>query len=182
MGRGSAGGSSGRLILIRALISNGAAGDGDGSRRSPRRGRFSRRSDLLPWLALIFALTNQLTRWTLRYRVERHRWLIDLQLAGDALIVLGVSSTFTGGIASFLLLVPCTLPGRIRRGERRAVPARGAILVATLSNRASTAGLVAVAVLLFRGWSGLLPQCGAPPSTTAVLAGAEQPAGYIVRV
>src|SRR5207247_9260707 len=45
---------------------------------------------------------------TLRF-VDRHRWLVDLQLAVDALIV-SAFLCFTGGLTSYFPS-PCVLPG-----------------------------------------------------------------------
>jgi len=71
-------------------------------------------------LTISFALT-------LRY-VDRHRWLLDLQLAGDALIV-SAFVYFTGGINSFftsLYVLPVIAASTIQFR-------RGGLLVATLS-------------------------------------------------
>jgi two-component system sensor histidine kinase PilS (NtrC family) len=71
-------------------------------------------------LTITFALT-------LRY-VDRHRWLLDLQLAGDALIV-SAFIYFTGGINSYftsLYVLPVIAASTIQFR-------RGGLLVATLS-------------------------------------------------
>ena len=66
-------------------------------------------------------------RVTLRF-VERHRWLIDVQLAGDALIV-SAFIYFTGGVTSFfssLYVLPIMAASTVQFR-------RGGLLVATLS-------------------------------------------------
>ena len=65
-------------------------------------------------LTIIYALT-------LRF-VDRYRWLVDLQLAGDALIV-SAFIYFTGGITSYFTSL-YVLP--IDRRQHRPVPARRA--------------------------------------------------------
>ena len=85
----------GRLILIRALISTVLLGTATFVQITAP-GSFP--VDPIFFLfALIFALTISYAV-TLRF-VERHRWLVDLQLAGDALIV-SAFIYFTGGITS----------------------------------------------------------------------------------
>ena len=76
---------------------------------------------------------------TLRF-VERHRWLLDLQLAGDALIV-SAFIYFTGGITSYfssLYVLPIVAASTVQFR-------RGGLMVATLS-AILYAGLVAGAV------------------------------------
>src|SRR3984893_16745799 len=82
-----------------------------------------------PFFSLI-GLTYALTIFyaaTLRY-ADRFRWLVDLQLIGDALIV-SAFIYLTGGIASYfsLLYVPPTVGGSTVQFRR------GGLLVATLS-------------------------------------------------
>ena len=96
--------SVGWLILIRVIISTMLLGSATFAEiRQP--GSFP----IDPFFSLI-GLTYALTigyALTLRF-VERHRWLVDVQLAGDALIV----SAFiyvTGGIASLFTSL-CVLP------------------------------------------------------------------------
>jgi two-component system, NtrC family, sensor histidine kinase PilS len=77
-------------------------------------------------IGLTYALTISYAL-TLRY-VEDHRWLLDLQLAGDALIV-SAFIYFTGGITSYFtsLYVLPIVAGSIIRFRR------GGLLVATFS-------------------------------------------------
>src|SRR5437773_4371031 len=112
------------LILIRAVISTMLLGWAAFAEiRQP--GSFQ----IDPFFSLI-GLTYALTigyAMTLRF-VERHRWLVDVQLAGDALIV----SAFiyvTGGIASLftsLYVLPIAAASSLQFR-------RGGLLVATLS-------------------------------------------------
>src|SRR6476646_2992523 len=77
-------------------------------------------------IGLTYALTITFAL-TLRF-VERHRWLLDLQLAGDALIV-SAFIYFTGGINSYftsLFVLPIV-------GGSTVQFRRGGLLVATLS-------------------------------------------------
>jgi two-component system sensor histidine kinase PilS (NtrC family) len=77
-------------------------------------------------IGLIFALTF-VYALALRY-VERHRWIVDVQLAGDALVVSSFIY-FTGGIASYftsLYVLPIIAASTIQFR-------RGGLLVATLS-------------------------------------------------
>jgi two-component system sensor histidine kinase PilS (NtrC family) len=77
-------------------------------------------------IAITYALTI-LYAATLRF-AERHRWLVDLQLAGDALIV-SAFIYFTGGITSYfsmLYVLPIVAASTV---EFR----RGGLLTATLS-------------------------------------------------
>src|SRR5919201_4807648 len=82
-----------------------------------------------PFFALI-GLTFGLTiayATTLRF-VDRHRWLIDLQLAGDALIV-SAFIYFTGGVTSYftsLYVLPIVAAATVQFS-------RGGVMVATLS-------------------------------------------------
>jgi len=112
------------LILIRAVISTMLLGSATFAEiRQP--GSFQ----IDPFFSLI-GLTYALTigyALTLRF-VERHRWLVDVQLAGDALIV----SAFiyvTGGIGSLftsLYVLPIVAASSLQFR-------RGGLLVATLS-------------------------------------------------
>ena len=77
-------------------------------------------------IGLIFALTF-VYALGLRY-VERHRWIVDVQLAGDALVVSSFIY-FTGGITSYftsLYVLPIIAASTIQFR-------RGGLLVATLS-------------------------------------------------
>ena len=77
-------------------------------------------------IGLTFALTITYAA-TLRY-AERNRWLIDLQLAGDALIV-SAFIYFTGGITSYfssLYVLPIVAGSTVQFR-------RGGMLVATFS-------------------------------------------------
>ncbi|HEV3139028.1 MAG TPA: hypothetical protein VGY57_00860, partial [Vicinamibacterales bacterium] len=112
------------LILIRAVISTmllGAAAVAE--IREP--GSFQ----INPFFFLI-GLTYALTigyAITLRF-VERRRWLVDVQLAGDALIV-SAFIYFTGGIGSLftsLYVLPIAAASSLQFR-------RGGLLVATLS-------------------------------------------------
>ncbi len=100
-------------------------------------------------IGLIYAMTIAYAL-TLRY-VDDHRWLVDLQLAGDALIV----SAFiyvTGGITSYfasLYVLPIVAASTIH--FRRA-----GLLVATLS----TVLYVGIVLAQYFGASGLLPYAG----------------------
>jgi len=85
----------GRLILIRAIISTVLLGTATFVQITAP-GSFPL-DPIFFLLALIFALTISYAI-TLRF-VERHRWLVDVQLAGDALIV-SAFIYFTGGITS----------------------------------------------------------------------------------
>jgi len=103
--------------------------------------------DPFSWLiGLTFALTIGYAL-TLPY-VEQHRWLVDLQLAGDALIV-SAFIYFTGGIASYFasLYVLPILAGSAVQFRR------GALLVATLS----TILYVGIVLGQYLAVSGLLP-------------------------
>ena len=77
-------------------------------------------------IALTYALTIAYAL-TLRF-VERYRWLIDLQLAGDALIV-SAFIYFTGGITSYftsLYVLPVVAASVVQFR-------RGGLMVATFS-------------------------------------------------
>ena len=77
-------------------------------------------------IGLTYVLTITYSR-TLRY-VDRHRWLVDVQLAGDALIV-SAFIYFTGGITSYfssLYVLPIVAASTVQYK-------RGAMLVATFS-------------------------------------------------
>ena len=94
-------------------------------------------------IALTYALTI-VYALTLRF-VERHRWLVDLQLAVDALIV-SAFIYFTGGITSFfssLYVLPIIAASTVQFR-------RGGLLVATLS-AVLYVGLVVGAVPARRG-------------------------------
>lgn len=77
-------------------------------------------------IGLIFALTiTYATTWRF---VDRHRWLVDVQLAGDALVV-SAFVYFTGGITSYfasLYVLPIIAGSTVQFR-------RGGLLVATLS-------------------------------------------------
>ena len=77
-------------------------------------------------IGLIFALTiTYATTWRF---VDRHRWLVDVQLAGDALVV-SAFIYFTGGITSYfasLYVLPIVAGSTVQFR-------RGGLLVATLS-------------------------------------------------
>jgi two-component system sensor histidine kinase PilS (NtrC family) len=114
----------GWLIAVRAIVSTGLLG-GAIVAQITAPGSFP----VDPFFFLI-AITYALAigyALTLRF-VERHRWLIDLQLACDALIV-SAFIYFTGGITSFfssLYVLPIVAASTV--GFRR-----GGLLVATLS-------------------------------------------------
>src|ERR1019366_8867576 len=114
----------GRLILIRALISTVLLGTATFVQITAP-GSFP--VDPIFFLfALIFALTITYAV-TLRF-VERHRWLVDLQLAGGALIV-SAFIYFTGGITSYfssLYVLPIVAASMVQFR-------RGGILVAAFS-------------------------------------------------
>src|SRR5262245_2294187 len=112
------------LILVRVLISTILLGSATfAGFRQP--GSFQ----IDPFFSLI-GLTYALTigyALTLRF-VERHRWLVDVQLAGDALIV-SAFIYFTGGIASLftsLYVLPIVAASSLQFR-------RGGMLVATFS-------------------------------------------------
>src|SRR5437667_5864703 len=112
------------LIAIRAVISTVLLG-GATFAQITAPGSFP----VNPFFFLIgmtYALTA-LYAATLRY-VDRYRWLVDLQLAGDALVV-SAFIYFTGGITSYFtsLYVLPIVAGSIVQFRR------GGMLVATLS-------------------------------------------------
>src|SRR5437660_2778018 len=113
-----------RLIVIRAAISTILLGSATFVQLT-RPGLFPG-NPFFSLIGLTFALTITYAT-TLRF-VERNRWLIDLQLAGDALIV-SAFIYFTGGIASYfssLYVLPIVAASTVQFR-------RGGILVATLS-------------------------------------------------
>ncbi len=137
----------GRLILIRAIISTVLLGTATFVQITAP-GSFP--VDPIFFLfALIFALTISYAV-TLRF-VERHRWLVDLQLAGDALIV-SAFIYFTGGITSSfssLYVLPIVAASIVQYR-------RGGVLVAAFST-VLYSGLVlwqyfAVSGLLHDSW------------------------------
>src|SRR5438093_7870184 len=98
-------------------------------------------------IGLTFGLTIAYAL-TLRF-VERRRWLIDLQLAGDALIV-SAFIYFTGGIASYftsLYVLPIVAGSTVQFR-------RGGLLVATLS----TVLYVGLVLAQYLAASGLLAE------------------------
>ena len=137
----------GRLILIRAIISTVLLGTATFVQITAP-GSFPL-DPIFFLFALIFALTISYAI-TLRF-VERHRWLVDVQLAGDALIV-SAFVYFTGGITSYfssLYVLPIIAASVVQYR-------RGGILVATLST-VLYSGLVlwqyfAVSGLLHDSW------------------------------
>jgi two-component system sensor histidine kinase PilS (NtrC family) len=137
----------GRLILIRAIISTVLLGTATFVQITAP-GSFPL-DPIFFLLALIFALTISYAI-TLRF-VERHRWLVDVQLAGDALIV-SAFVYFTGGITSYfssLYVLPIIAASVVQYR-------RGGVLVATLST-VLYSGLVlwqyfAVSGLLHDSW------------------------------
>jgi two-component system sensor histidine kinase PilS (NtrC family) len=112
------------LIFIRAIISTILLGSATFARITAR-GSFAVDPFFL-LIGLTFALTIAYAL-TLRF-VDRQRWLVDLQLAGDALIVSAFIS-LTGGITSYftLLYVLPIVAGSTVQFRR------GGLLVATLS-------------------------------------------------
>src|SRR5688572_24801438 len=96
-------------------------------------------------IALTYALTVVYAA-TLRF-ADQHRWLVDLQLAGDALVV-SAFIYFTGGITSYfslLYVLPIVAASTV---EFR----RGGLLVATLSSLI----YVGLVVVQYMTASGLL--------------------------
>jgi two-component system, NtrC family, sensor histidine kinase PilS len=155
----------GRLILIRAIISTVLLGTATFVQITAP-GSFP--VDPIFFLfALIFALTISYAI-TLRF-VDRHRWLVDVQLAGDALIV-SAFIYFTGGITSpfsSLYVLPIVAASVVQYR-------RGGVLVAALST-VLYSGLVlwqyfAVSGFLHDSWLAS-NAIGLPAPTTA---------GYIV--
>src|SRR5262245_9531173 len=95
-------------------------------------------------IGLIYALTIAYAL-TLRF-VDARRWLVDIQLAGDALIV-SAFIYFTGGIASYfasLYVLPVAAGATVQFR-------RGGMLVATLST-VLYVGLVVAQYLAASGW------------------------------
>src|SRR5438874_6436164 len=131
----------GWLIAIRAIISTLLLGSAIVTQVTAP-GSFA----IDPFFFLI-GLTYALTiiyAWTLRY-VDRHRWLVDLQLGVDALIV-SAFIYFTGGITSYftsLYFLPVLAASTIQLR-------RGGLLVATLS-AVLYGGLVAAQYLAASG-------------------------------
>src|SRR5438876_11597192 len=112
------------LILIRAAISTILLGSATFVQLT-RPGLFPG-NPFFSLIGLTFALTITYAL-TLRF-AERNRWLIDLQLAGDALVV-SAFIYFTGGIASYfssLYVLPIVAASTMQFR-------RGGILVATFS-------------------------------------------------
>lgn len=155
----------GRLILIRALISTVLLGTATFAQITAP-GSFPV-DPIFFLLGLIFALTIS---YALTLRIaEQHRWLIDVQLAGDALIV-SAFIYFTGGITSYfssLYVLPIVAASMVQFR-------RGGILVAAFST-VLYSGLVlwqyfAVSGFLHDSWLAS-NAIGLPAPTTA---------GYIV--
>src|SRR5437667_1160865 len=97
-------------------------------------------------IGLTFALAITYAR-TLRF-ADRYRWLVDVQLAGDALIV-SAFIYFTGGITSYFtsLFVLPIVAGSTIQGRR------GGLMVATLS----AVLFVGLALRQYFAWSGTMP-------------------------
>jgi len=152
------------LIVIRALISTILLGTAIFARITAP-GSFA-----VPPFFFLVALTFALTisyALTLRY-VDRHRWIVDVQLAGDALIV-SAFIYFTGGITSYftsLFVLPIV-------GGSTVQFRRGGLLVATLS-AVLFSGL---ALRQYFAWSGTLPNAWLAGDLAAVPGST---AGYIV--
>ena len=130
----------GWLIAIRAMISTLLLG-GATVAQITAPGSFAVHPFF--WLiAVTYALTIVFAA-TLRF-VDRHRWLVDVQLACDALVV-SAFIFFTGGVTSFfssLYALPI-IAGSVIQFRR------GGLLVATLS-AVLYLGIVAIAVLARR--------------------------------
>src|SRR3954470_20776398 len=112
------------LIAIRAVISTLLLGGATFAQISAP-GSFPV-DPLFFLIAAIYALTIAYAM-TLRF-VDEYRWLVDLQLAADALIV-SAFIHFTGGVSSFfssLYVLPVVAAATVQFR-------RGALLVATLS-------------------------------------------------
>jgi len=155
----------GRLILIRALVSTVLLGTATFAQITAP-GSFPV-DPIFFLLGLIFALTISYAV-TLRF-VERHRWLIDVQLAGDALIV-SAFVYFTGGVTSFfssLYVLPIVAASVVQYR-------RGGVLVATFST-VLYGGLV---LWQYFAVSGLLHNAVLASATAALPSPAR--AGYIV--
>jgi two-component system, NtrC family, sensor histidine kinase PilS len=155
----------GWLITVRAIISSILLGSATVAQMAAP-GTFASN----PFFYLI-ALTYALTfcyAVTLRL-VDRHRWLVDLQLAGDALIV-SAFIYFTGGVASYfasLYALPI-VAGSIVQFRR------GGLLVATLS-AVLYSGLALWQYFAASGWLQSVWLVG-----DAALLPAQSTAGYIV--
>ena len=113
-----------RLIVVRAVISTILLGSATFARITAP-GSFA----IDPFFFLI-GLTYALTiTWALSLRfVERHRWLLDLQLSGDALIV-SAFIYITGGITSYfssLYVLPIVAASTVQFR-------RGGLMIAALS-------------------------------------------------
>lgn len=170
MGTGPIGGGLRRqvawLIAIRAVVSTGLLGGAAVAEiLSPG---VSAANPLFLLIAATYALTI-IFALTLPH-VERHRWLIDLQLVCDAAIVSAFIYT-TGGVASFfssLYVLPIIAASTVQFR-------RGGLLMATLSAIAY-AGLVLTqytAVVLgheasLAGETGLLPNVSVAEYTVAL--------------
>jgi two-component system sensor histidine kinase PilS (NtrC family) len=113
-----------RLIVIRAVISTILIGSATFAQvTSPG----STSVDPLFFLIVLISALTIVYPLTLRF-VDRHRWLVDLQLAGDALIV-SAFIYFTGGITSYfssIYVLPIVAASMVQFR-------RGGLLVATLS-------------------------------------------------
>jgi two-component system sensor histidine kinase PilS (NtrC family) len=136
------------LIVVRAVMGTILLGWATFARITAA-GSFAAVDPFFFLIGLTYALT---IAWalTLRY-VERQRWLLDLQLAGDALIV----SAFiyvTGGITSYfssLYVLPIVAASTVQFR-------RGGVMVATLSAILYT-GLVAAQYLTASGFLDTYP-------------------------
>src|SRR6266536_4118077 len=102
-------------------------------------------------IALTYALTIFYAT-TLR-RADRHRWLVDLQLTGDALIV-SAFIYLTGGVASYfalLYVLPIVAGSTVQYR-------RGGLLVATLSTVLYVGLVIAQYALSNPIFAGVLPR------------------------
>jgi two-component system sensor histidine kinase PilS (NtrC family) len=109
-------------------------------------------------IGLIYALTIAYGV-TLRFVDDRHRWLVDVQLAGDALIV-SAFIYLTGGITSYftsLYVLPIVAGSTVQFR-------RGGLLVATLS----TVLYVGIVLAQFMAASGLLTDTWLPLTSIAL--------------
>jgi two-component system sensor histidine kinase PilS (NtrC family) len=155
----------GWLIAVRAVISSILLGSAIFSRLAAP-GSFAG-NPFFYLIALTYALTFGYAV-TLRL-VDRHRWLVDLQLAGDALIV-SAFIYFTGGVASYfasLYALPI-VGGSIVQFRR------GGLLVATLSG-VLYGGLALWQYFAASGWLQSAWLAG-----DSALLPAQSTAGYIV--
>src|SRR6266545_1034400 len=144
-----------RLILIRAVISTILLGSATFAQITAP-GSFA-----VPPFFFLVALTFALTisyAVALRF-VDRNRWLVDVQLAGDALIV-AAFIYYTGGITSYFtsLFVLPIVAGSTIQGRR------SGLMVATLS-AVLFAGL---ALRQYFAWSGTLPNAWLAGDSVAV--------------